>query len=265
MSSASIALFDSGCGGLSVLRAIAQRLPQENCLYFADSANLPYGGRSRTEIRQFAERTSYWLKQHPLKAIVVACNTSNALALDIIENTTALPVINLIECAATAVRKQRIAVLCTEATAQSHYYRQRIQHFHPQAEIDMIACPAFVPLIEQRQHHTPLLRQHAQMYFKRLHDNPPDTVILGCSHYVWCADTLASCLPSSCQLLDPAEPTAAAIETHLHQTQQLNNTTTASHQFFCTGDTQTFADSAAYWLNQTGLTAQSVNLTEQTI
>ncbi|MEO1131496.1 MAG: glutamate racemase, partial [Cyanobacteria bacterium J06639_1] len=145
-----IGVFDSGVGGLTVWRELQQQLPSESFVYLGDTARLPYGGRSRAEIIQYVRDIVAWMLRHPVKAIVMACNTSSALALELIRDECPVPILGLIlPGARAAVRQgQRIGIWATPATANSHAYRAAIQEMNPDIPCWEIGCTKFVPLIE---------------------------------------------------------------------------------------------------------------------
>ena len=154
-----IGLFDSGVGGLTVLREVYRQLPQESVLYFADSARLPYGRRSPQAILQFVREILEWMCTQGVKMIIMACNTSSALALETVRHEYDVPILGIIlPGAKAAVRTgKRIGVIATTATAASNAYRQAIQEIKSETQVWQVACPEFVPLIEQNQlysHHT---------------------------------------------------------------------------------------------------------------
>jgi len=146
--SALVGLFDSGLGGLTVLRRLQERYPHSSCLYLGDTARVPYGQRSVADIRAIAAEVVAWLRHQQVGVLVMACNTSNALALDVAVVEAGVPVVGLIDSVAADLGSDRVGVLATSATAASGAYRRAIHACHPHAQVLEIGCPAFVPLIE---------------------------------------------------------------------------------------------------------------------
>lgn len=245
-----IGLFDSGVGGLTVLREVYRQLPQESVLYFADSARLPYGRRSPQEILQFVREILDWMYTQDVKMIIMACNTSSALALEIVRQEYDVPILGVIlPGAQAAVRKgKRIGVIATTATAASNAYRQAIQEINPETKIWQVACPEFVHLIEQNQlysHHT---RQVAQRYLQPLLQQDIDTLIYGCTHYRHLNETISSLLPPPVKIVDPAEHIVVAAEKELALMGLKNNCFALPTRFCVSGSPQQFAQLSQQWL-----------------
>ncbi|MGB5133553.1 MAG: glutamate racemase [Prochlorococcaceae cyanobacterium] len=204
-----VGLFDSGLGGLTVLRRVQERYPHSPCLYLGDTARVPYGTRSVEDLRAIAAEVVLWLRQEGVGVLVMACNTSNALALDVAVAEAGVPVVGLIDSVAAVLRSDRVGVLATPATAASGAYRRAIHASRPHAQVTEMGCPAFVPLIEAGQLHSPDLRQAARRYLEPLLDADVDTVVLGCTHYPLLSGLLQEMLPPGTRLIDPA---IAAVE-----------------------------------------------------
>ncbi len=203
-----VGLFDSGLGGLTVLRQVRALYPQTTCLYLGDTARVPYGQRSTQEIRAIAAEVVHWLRQQEVGVLLMACNTSNALALDVAEAEAGVPVLGLIDSVAAEIAGARVGILATPATAASGAYRRAIQACQPATEVLEVGCPAFVPLIEAGDLEAPELRLAAQAYLSPLLEAGVDTIVLGCTHYPLLAPLLGSLLPAGVGLVDPALATA---------------------------------------------------------
>ena len=245
-----IGLFDSGVGGLTVLREVYRQLPQESVLYFADSARLPYGRRSPQEILQFVREILDWMCTQGVKMIIMACNTSSALALEAVRQKYDVPILGVIlPGAQAAVRAgKRIGVIATTATAASNAYRQAIQEINSETKVWQVACPEFVHLIEQNQlysHHT---RQVAQRYLQPLLQQDIDTLIYGCTHYRHLNETISSLLPSSVEIIDPAEHIVVAAEQELALMGLKNDHFALPTRFCVSGSPQQFAQLSQQWL-----------------
>ncbi len=245
-----IGLFDSGVGGLTVLREMYRQMPSESLLYFADSARLPYGTRSRLEILQFVREILDWMCAQDVKMIIMACNTSSALALEVVRKEYDIPILGVILSGAKAAVKQgkRIGVISTSATAKSHAYRQAIQEINPQTEVWEIPCPKFVHLIEQNQLYTDYTRSVAQEYLRPLIARNIDTLIYGCTHYRHLEKTIRSLLPTSVKVIDPAEYIVVAAKKELSLLGLRNEQFPLPTRFCVSGSPEQFANLSQQWL-----------------
>jgi glutamate racemase len=222
-----IGLFDSGVGGLTVLDAVAHRMPHERLLYLGDTARLPYGTKSPETVRRYARRAIGFLLDHGVKAVVVACNTASALALDAIEEMSPVPVIGVVAPGAAAAvaalrvreaageRRGPIAVLATEATVASDAYGRAIRALDPGREVLHTACPLFVPLAEEGWTENEVARAAAARYLDGVGASGARVVVLGCTHYPLLAKTIALALPAGTILVDSAHAAANALEAAL--------------------------------------------------
>ncbi len=213
---APIGVFDSGVGGLSVVRRLRELLPNESLIYVADQAHVPYGGRELKEIKGFACGISAALIASGCKAIVMACNISSAVALHAVQETHPdVPVIGVIRpgaaAALQAVEQGRIGVLATEGTVRSGAYTATLQAIRPDAEVTEVACPRFVPLIEAGRERTDEARKAVQEYLAPLLAQEVEAVILGCTHYPFLLPLLQSEAPKI-RFIDPAYQTACALQ-----------------------------------------------------
>ena len=184
---AAIGVFDSGVGGLTVARENMRNLPNERIVYFGDTARLPYGSKSKETIIRFSRQIIRFLRTQDVKAIVIACNTASALALEEVEKELDIPIIGVVKpgarVAAAATVNNLVGVIGTESTIHSHMYRQTIQAINPDITVFGRACPLFVPLVEEGWLKDPVTEEIATRYLKDLLDQGIDTLILGCTHY----------------------------------------------------------------------------------
>jgi glutamate racemase len=248
-----IGVFDSGVGGLTVLRELYRQLPQESILYFGDTARLPYGNRSSEEILQFVREIITWMTQQGVKMVIMACNTSSALALEQVQSEFDIPILGLILPGARGAVQQgrRIGVISTPATAASNAYGQAIQEINAQIPVWQIGCPEFVPLIEQNRLHDVYTYEVAKKYLTPLMEQNIDTLIYGCTHYRHIAHILRSLLPSFVQFIDPAIFVVSAAEKEL-EAMGLRNTMTPMPTRFCvSGSSEQFALLSRQWLGYT--------------
>ena len=245
-----IGLFDSGVGGLTVLREMYRQMPTESLLYFADSARLPYGTRSQSQILDFVREILDWMCAQDVKMIIMACNTSSALALEAVRQEYDIPILGVILSGAKAAVQtgKRIGVIATPATAKSHAYRQAIQEINPQSEVWEIPCPKFVHLIEQNQLYADRTRQVALEYLKPLLQNNIDTLVYGCTHYRHLEKIIRSLLPVSVNIIDPAEHIVVAAEKELSLLGLRNDQFPLATRFYVSGSTEQFASISQQWL-----------------
>jgi glutamate racemase len=261
-----IGVFDSGVGGLTVLRELYRQLPQESILYFADTARLPYGTRSPDEILQFVREIIAWMQQQGVKMVIMACNTSSALALEQVRSEFDLPIVGLILPGARAAVRQgkRIGAIATPATATSHAYRDAILEMTPTANVWEVGCPEFVPLIEQNRIRDPQTYRVAQTYLAPLIQHKIDTLIYGCTHYPLLAPVLRTILPATIQLLDPAVHAVAAAARELELLGLQTTTAALPTLFYASGCPQQFAELSLQWLGYTPSVEQVCLGTAQT-
>ncbi|WP_204105762.1 MULTISPECIES: glutamate racemase [Spirulina sp. CCY15215] len=247
-----IGVFDSGVGGLTVLNELYRQLPRESILYFGDTARLPYGTRSKAEILQFVREILTWMNEVGVKMVIMACNTSSALALDEVRSEFDFPILGLILPGARAAVKtgRRIGAIATPATAASNAYRQAILEIDANVHVWQVGCPEFVPLIEQNRLRDPYTRQVAMDYLRPLLENQIDTLIYGCTHYPHLAPVLKTILPPQVHLINPAYYVAKAAAREL-QLLSLDNQggRCLPHTRFCvSGDPQRFSQLSRQWL-----------------
>ncbi len=253
MTTAKIGIFDSGVGGLTVLRELYRQLPNESILYFADTARLPYGNRSQAEILQFVRQILLWMQQQGVKMAIMACNTSSALALETVRSEFDFPILGVIlpgARAAVAVGK-RIGVIATPATAASNAYRRAIQEVDPKVQVWQVGCPAFVPLIEQNRINDPYTYEIAQEYLEPLLQQQIDTLVYGCTHYPHLAPILRQILPDTVALVDPAVHVVAAAVQELDLLGLRNQSAAKPTRFYVSGCPQQFARLSVQWLGCT--------------
>jgi glutamate racemase len=211
--SGSIGVFDSGFGGLTVLRELLQVLPHRDYLYFGDTARLPYGSKSALTVAKHAISSIHFLEQQGAETLVIACNTATALALDAICAATTLPVIGVVEPgaeqAAQLSKAKKAAVIATEATIASHAYQKALARRGIAAAEK--ACPLLVPLVEEGWVEHPVTEQIAHIYLDEIFQNGAggaDVLVLGCTHYPLLRPLLRRVAPAEVQIVDSAESTA---------------------------------------------------------
>jgi len=248
-----IGIFDSGIGGLTVLRELYRQLPNESILYFGDTARLPYGTRTTAEILQFVREILNWMVQQDVKMVIMACNTSSALALEIVRSEFNLPILGVILPGARAAveQGQRIGVIATPATAASNAYRRAILEVDPTAQVWQVGCPEFVPLIEQNRINDPYTTEVAREYLTPLLQQGIDTLVYGCTHYPHLAPVVRTILPRSVKLVDPAVHVVAAAAQELELLRLQNTRATLPTRFCVSGSPEQFAQLSVPWLGCT--------------
>ena len=213
---APIGVFDSGVGGLTVAREIMRNLPNECIVYFGDTARVPYGSKSKDTIIRYAKQIIRFLRTQDVKAIVIACNTASALALEEVEKELDIPIIGVVEpgarVAAATTKNGKIGVIGTESTINSHMYPQLIKEYRPDVTVFGKACPLFCPLVEEGWLKDPVTEEVAKRYLKDLLKEDIDTLILGCTHYPLLRSLLSGLVGDQIQLVNPAYETAKELE-----------------------------------------------------
>ena len=209
---APIGVFDSGVGGLTVVREIIRQLPDENIVYFGDTARVPYGSKSKNTIIRFSEQIIRFLKTKQVKAIVIACNTASALALDAVRDEFDVPILGVVipgaRAAVDATTNGKVGVVGTEATVQSGMYTKVIQEMNPEIEVIEKACPLFVPLVEEgfKEHH--VTQEVIDYYLDSMKKTDIDAMILGCTHYPLLRSKIRAYMGEKIQIVNPAYETA---------------------------------------------------------
>ncbi|MEW6410320.1 MAG: glutamate racemase [Nitrospirota bacterium] len=211
-----IGIFDSGIGGLTVLKEIKRNLPEEDIVYLGDTARVPYGIRSPETITRYSFEAAAFLMKLNIKMLVVACNTSSAISLNALKRSVSVPVIGVIEpgarAAVNASKTRRIGVIGTEATISSGAYARAIKKISQRAEIVAAACPLFVPLVEEGWFDNEITRLTAELYLSPLKKDNIDTLVLGCTHYPLLKDVIGNIMGDSVSLIDSAIETALQVK-----------------------------------------------------
>lgn len=215
MNATPLGVFDSGIGGLTVARALFERLPWESVIYFGDTARVPYGPKSPETVRRYSREILAYLLHRGVKTVVVACNTSTAHALDHLRAHAPVPVVGVIDpgarAAVAATASGRIGVIGTAGTIASGAYERAIKALRPDATVVSQACPLFVPLVEEGWFDHPATALVAREYLQPLERAQVDVLVLGCTHYPLLKSLLAQVLGPGVRLIDSAEETANAV------------------------------------------------------
>jgi glutamate racemase len=261
-----IGIFDSGIGGLTVVRQIHRVLPNENLIYLGDTARVPYGTKSPTTVVRFACEDTQFLIQQNVKAIVVACNTASAWALPMLERQFALPVFGVIipgACAALEKsQSRRIGVIGTNATIRSQAYSKAILARCDTAQVFTQACPLLVPLVEEAWNNHPVTRRVLREYLAPLLRQRIDTLVLGCTHYPLLKEAIREVTKNKIALVDSAESCARYVKERLTALKLLraNGRHRGTIQPFVTDEVERFNESAARFLGQKAEPAWKIDL-----
>jgi glutamate racemase len=268
----SIGVFDSGFGGLTVLKELVRQTPDADYFYFGDTARLPYGSKSAETVARYALGACHFLEQQGAQLLVIACNTATALALDKISAAARVPVIGVVEpgaeCASTASRSRKVLVLATEATVSSHAYEKALRARGVEAREK--ACPLLVPLVEEGWVDHPVTEQVAHIYLSEAfgdHGGAADVLLLGCTHYPLLKPLLGRVAPPHVTVVDSAESTALAVSQKLNldplpQPNDLERRATPRLKFFATDSVEKFRRLGAMFLAHPISQVQHVDLKE---
>ena len=235
-----IGVFDSGIGGLTVVRSLMERLPFENIIYFGDTARVPYGVKSVETIRRYALQIAEFLLKQDVKLLIVACNTMAAVAYQAIRDLSPVPVLEVIEASAkiavARTRSKSIGVIGTPATINSNAYARAIHILERDAKVFSQACPLFVPLVEEGWFEHPATRLVAEEYLKPVMAERVDTLVLGCTHYPLLKPLFQDITGGQVRLIDSAEA-MADIAADLIRQNNLGSTANRPPEYlFCVSD-----------------------------
>lgn len=267
---APIGVFDSGIGGLTVVREIMRQLPNEKIIYFGDTARVPYGSKSKDTITRYSRQICRFLMTKEVKTIVVACNTATAYALDELEKEIDLPMIGVLKpgakVAAETTKNGKVGVIATRATIGSESYTHYIKQINPDATVLGKACPLFVPLVEEGLLEDPVTDEIAMRYLLELKDEEIDTLILGCTHYPLIRKTIGRTMGEGVTLVNPAYETARELKEQLALRNLLNEEKvdlgTNKYQFYVSDGADKFQQFANSIIKYGILTAKTVNIEE---
>jgi glutamate racemase len=260
-----IGVFDSGFGGLTVLKELVAQIPNADYLYFGDTARLPYGSKSPETVARYAIEAAHFLEQRGIDLLVIACNTATALALPNIRAATKVPVEGVVEPgaerAAAVTRRNNVVVIGTEATIASHAYRKALE----QRGINACekACPLLVPLVEEGWTEHPVTQQVAHIYLDQFfqdYEHGPDTLVLGCTHYPLIKPVLRSVAPWRVEIVDSAESTAQIVARHLGAPGEKCEKKNVKLEFFATDSVEKFRRLGAMFLGHGVENVQHVDI-----
>ena len=265
---APIGVFDSGVGGLTVFREVMRQIPNERIIYFGDTARVPYGSKSKETVTRFSRQIVRFLQTKQVKAIVIACNTASAYALDEIEQEIDIPIIGVVrpgaKTAVSVTKNNKIGVIATEGTIGSQIYSKYIQEIDTKAQIIGKACPLFVPLVEEGLIKDPVTYEIATRYLAELIDIDIDTLILGCTHYPLIRSTIGEVMGDKVTLVNPAYETARELKEMLKEAGLLNpnrnHLGTKQYQFYVSDGAEKFKQFANSILKYGILSAKTIQI-----
>jgi glutamate racemase len=260
-----IGIFDSGIGGLTVLKEITAKLPKENIIYLGDTARVPYGIRSPETVTRYSFENTNFLLGQEIKMLVIACNTASAISLDAVKKEYPLPVIGVLEpgarAAVAATRTRTVGVIGTEATIGSGAYEKAIKRLAPDVTVHSLACPLFVSLAEEGWTENDVAELVAQKYLGPLHGTGIDTLVLGCTHYPLLKSVIGNAVGSSITLIDSATETAKEVADVLQRLKwKGNGTSSGLRKFYVTDSPSRFEKIGKRFLGDETLRAEQVKV-----
>lgn len=264
---APIGVFDSGVGGLTVAREIMRQLPEENVVYFGDTARVPYGSKSKNNIIRYSRQIIRFLRTKNVKAIVIACNTASALALETVQKEIDIPIIGVIipgaRAAVSETRNGKIGVLGTEATIRSETYTKVIHQLKPDAEVLGKPCPLFVPLVEEGFAKHKITQEVIDIYLSDMKKTDIDTMILGCTHYPLLRSRIIEYFGEKVHIVNPAYETAMDLKTILNEKGIANHSgTPATYDFYVSDAAEKFTEFANSILPYDVTKTKQINIEE---
>ncbi|MFA9413470.1 MULTISPECIES: glutamate racemase [unclassified Streptococcus] len=260
-----IGFLDSGVGGLTVVRELMRQLPHEQVVYIGDSARAPYGPRPAEQIKTYTWELVNFLRKQDVKMIVLACNTATAVVWEDIKSQLDIPVIGVImpgaSAAIKATRTGKIGIIGTPMTVQSDIYREKITSLAPQSQVESLACPAFVPIVESNQMTSPLAKKAVYETLAPL-VGQVDTLILGCTHYPLLRPIIQNVMGQEVALVDSGAESVRDISVLLNYfgINRDPRQPAKGHRFYTTGGADSFAHIAGDWLPDVPFTVNHIDL-----
>ncbi len=239
-----VGIFDSGVGGLTVVKAFLEQLPFEDFIYFGDTVHVPYGSKTETQLCQYARDIMGYFMSRGVKAVLVACGTHSSVTLPSIQSDYPVPMVGMVKAgaraAARSTKSNRIGVLATQATVNSHAYTRAIQEINASCQVFEVACPQFVPLVEAGHLVGDAPAEAARQYITPLLQENIDTLVLGCTHYPFLSPVIAGVI-GEVTLLDPATEAVAELKDLLTMKALLKDNSSKTHtEFLVSGDEVSF-------------------------
>ncbi|AOF48763.1 glutamate racemase [Tetragenococcus halophilus] len=261
-----IGFIDSGVGGLTVVKEAMKQLPNENFIYLGDTARCPYGPRPKEQVIEFTWEMTHFLLEKNIKMLVIACNTATAVALDTIKDQLAIPVVGVImpgtRAAVKATKNKRIGVIATQGTVKSASYERAIKEKFSQIQVESLACPKFVPIVESNQFHSSVAKKVVFETLRSFKNKHLDTLILGCTHYPLLRPVIQDVMGKDVTLIDSGAETISEVSMLLDYFSIANaeNKKKGDTTFYTTGSTQLFDQIAQDWLGKTMASSKQIAL-----
>ncbi|MFH0791242.1 MAG: glutamate racemase [Candidatus Omnitrophota bacterium] len=259
----SIGVFDSGVGGLTVVKELSKHLPYEDIIYFGDTARVPYGIKSRETVIRFSIENILFLLRHDVKLICVACNTVSSLALPVIKNHFRVPIVGVITPgvreAVYATKNKRIGVIGTKGTIKSRAYELEIKQLDPKISVTAVSCPLFVPFVEEGWLKGSVVSEVARGYLQPLKESGVDTLILGCTHYPILKPLIKEIMGKQVTLIDSAKQVAIEVKKILAAEDLLNKPRKAKERFYVSDNPEWFTGLAKRFLGRVVKDVRKVN------
>ena len=259
----SIGVFDSGVGGLTVVKELIRQVPGEDIIYFGDTARVPYGIKSKETVIRFSIEDILFLLKQEVKLICVACNTVSSVELPVLKNYFKVPIVGVITPgvreAVYATQNKRIGVIGTSSTVKSHTYEKEIRQLDPKIMVVSLACPLFVPFVEEGWLSGDVVLRVAKAYLKPLKDSRVDTVILGCTHYPLLKPTIKEVLGKNVTLIDSAKQVAIEVKKILAAEGLLDKARRVNRKFYVSDNPEGFRALAKRFLGQAVKNVRMVN------
>lgn len=252
-----IGIFDSGVGGLTVVRQIMSEMPKEEIVYFGDTARVPYGSKSREIVTKFSRQIIHFLLTKNVKAIIVACNTVSSNSLDVLKEEFDIPIFGVVlpgaEEAVKTTKNKKVGIIGTAATIRSGAYKKLICQIDPLIKVYSKACPLFVPLVEEGWIENEITTLTVEKYLREIVETGVDSIVLGCTHYPLLKSTLKKTVGPEIKLVDPALSTAKVVKKYLEENKLCcdENNDEPFHKFFISDSTDIFNTICQKALSQT--------------
>ena len=264
MDNRKIGVFDSGLGGLTVVREMQKLMPEESVVYFGDIARLPYGSKSKETITEFSHQIMRFLLKHDVKAVIIACGTASANALEDLQKTYDLPITGVVEPgareAARTTKNGRIGITGTEATIRSGAYDRLLAELDPQIEVYSKACPLFVPLVEEGWFKDDITRSVVQRYLAELKTQQVDTLVLGCTHYPLLKRLIGEEIGEEVILVNPSSSVVKEMKEYLLRHDMQSDAEQGEYEFYVSDSTEKFRQFGQQVLEIENLTVKRINI-----
>jgi len=259
-----IGIFDSGLGGLAVLKNLTKVLPNEKFIYFGDTARVPYGNKSKETIIRYCKQIVDFLESKNVKLIIVACNTASSTALEILQKTSNIPILDVvapsIKKATKITKNKKIGIIGTKTTIDSRKYQNEIKKINNKIQTYSQACPLLVPIIEEALFNHNITKEAVNNYLSKIKANI-DTLILGCTHYPLIKNLISDSLKNNISIVDPSIETPKDVKSFLIKNQLLSTkNSTEKNKFYVSDDPQKFSLTAKVLLNENLNNIKSIEL-----